>query len=232
MVDERSQVGQGTAVLCSGGLDSVVLAAHEATHGAVQPIYVAAGFAWEPAEERTLAKLADAGVFGSRVHALVRLAVDMRDVYPHSHWAVRGEPPSYHTADEDVYIEGRNIVLLSKASVFCARHGLERIVIGPLAGNPFPDATTVFFAAMAKALSLGLARHLLIDAPLAALHKEDVIQLGVALDVPLELTLSCMSPVEDVHCGRCSKCRERQHAFAAAGVVDRTVYASAPPSLQ
>ena len=38
-----------TAVLLSGGLDSAVLLAEEASRGTVQPIYVAAGLAWESA---------------------------------------------------------------------------------------------------------------------------------------------------------------------------------------
>ena len=66
------------------------------------------------------------------------------------------------------------------------------------------------------------------------MHKEDVIRLGAALGVPLELTLSCMNPVEGsgelpMHCGLCSKCRERRDAFAAAGVVDPTPYAQPSP---
>ena len=229
MVDEASERGQETAVLFSGGLDSAVLLAHEARRGPVRPIYVAAGLAWETAEERCVARLFAAGAFGPRVGPVVRLAVDMRDVYPASHWAIRGEPPGYHTPDEDVYIDGRNVVLLAKASVWCARHGVVRVAIGPLAGNPFPDATQEFFAAMARALSLGLAHEIAIAAPFAALHKEDVIRIGASLGVPLELTLSCMNPEGDVHCGRCSKCRERQHAFAAAGIEDRTAYAAAAP---
>ncbi len=231
MVDEASERGQETAVLFSGGLDSAVLLAHEARRGPVWPVYVAAGLAWEAAEERFAARLAASGAFGPRVPPAVRLAVDMRDVYPASHWAVRGEPPGYHTPDEDVYIDGRNVVLLAKASVWCARHGVARLAIGPLAGNPFPDATREFFTAMARALSLGLAHEIAIAAPFAALHKDEVIRMGVSLGVPLELTLSCMNPRGDVHCGRCSKCRERQHAFAAAGVEDRTVYATGPPTL-
>lgn len=229
MVDPRSKHGQETAVLFSGGLDSAVLVAHQARHGVVHPIYVAVGLAWEPIEERVVARLMASGAFADRVRPVVRLAVDMRDVYSSSHWAVRGEPPAYHTPDEDVYIEGRNVVLLSKAAIYCARGGIGRLVIGPLAGNPFPDATTEFFAAMAKALSLGLARNLAIAAPFAHLHKEDVIRIGASLGVPIELTLSCMSPVGDGHCGRCSKCRERQQAFAAAGVRDLTSYAAPPP---
>jgi 7-cyano-7-deazaguanine synthase in queuosine biosynthesis len=34
-----------------------------------------------------------------------------------------------------------------------------------------------------------------------------------------------MKPQAGVHCGACSKCRERRDAFAAAGVPDRTAYA-------
>ena len=34
-----------------------------------------------------------------------------------------------------------------KAAIYCAHHDLHRIVLGPLAGNPFPDATADFFAA-------------------------------------------------------------------------------------
>ena len=50
-----------------------------------------------------------------------RCTFDMRDVYPPTHWAIRGEAPAFDTPDEDVYLEGRNIVLLSKAAVFMAR---------------------------------------------------------------------------------------------------------------
>ena len=81
---------------------------------------------------------------------LATLRFDMRDVYPPTHWAIRGEAPGFDTPDEDVYLEGRNIVLLTKAAVFMARARLTRVYIGPLAGNPFPDATPEFFATMAR----------------------------------------------------------------------------------
>ena len=106
-----------TAVLLSGGLDSAVLVAEEAARGNVQPIYVSVGLAWEDAERETIARLLESGVLGSSVQPLAALAVDMTDVYPSGHWALEGRPPGYHTADEDVYLPGRNIVLLSKADV-------------------------------------------------------------------------------------------------------------------
>src|SRR3954471_8364340 len=99
------------AVLLSGGLDSAVLLAEEAARGVVQPIYVAAGLAWEPAERAMVKALLRSDALAGRVRELVALAVDMRDVYAASHWAVTGTPPAYHTPDEDVYLAGRNIVL-------------------------------------------------------------------------------------------------------------------------
>jgi 7-cyano-7-deazaguanine synthase len=127
-----------------------------------------------------------------------------------------------------VYLPGRNIILLTKASIYCAQHHIERIALGPLAGNPFPDATPEFFAAMSEALGLGLAYDIRIDTPFAKQEKSDVIRTGVELGVPLELTLSCMNPRDGMHCGLCSKCRERRDAFIEAGVEDKTPYAVQP----
>ncbi len=218
------------AVLCSGGLDSAVLVAEAAAapDAAVQPIYISVGFAWEAEEAAMLRRLLAAPPFQERVLPVVNLRFDMSDVYPATHWAIRGEPPAFDTPDEDVYIDGRNVILLSKAAVYMARNKIARVLVGPLAGNPFPDATPEFFAAIARALSLGLAAPLTIEAPFAALEKSEVIRRGSDLGVPFELTLSCMQPRDGHHCGRCSKCRERRDAFHDAGVDDPTPYAVKP----
>src|SRR5690348_11051125 len=214
-----------SAVLLSGGLDSAVLLAAEVmTASGVQPIHVRAGLAWEDAEALAIARLLATPPFADRVAPLRTIAVDMRDVYPPTHWAVTGTPPAYDTPDEDVYLEGRNIILISKAAVLCARKGIGRLALGPLAGNPFPDATPEFVAAIARALSLGLDHTIDVVTPFRDLHKENVIKIGERLGVPLDDTLSCMNPQGDRHCGACSKCRERQEAFRVAGVRDLTAY--------
>jgi 7-cyano-7-deazaguanine synthase len=224
-----------TAVLFSAGLDSAVLAADALLQGRVRPIYVGVGFAWEEEERRMAARLLAAPPFAGRVDPIVTLTFDMRDVFPPSHWAIRGEPPAFDTPDEDVYIHGRNVILVSKASVYMSRTAARgsdpermRLLLGTLAGNPFPDATAGFFAAMSRALSLGVGAPLAIEAPFATFHKADVIRRGVELRVPFELTLSCMQPRDGLHCGRCSKCRERRDAFREAGVSDPTPYREAP----
>jgi 7-cyano-7-deazaguanine synthase len=208
-----------TAVLFSGGLDSAVLLArelegHESQRG-TQPIHIRAGLAWEDAEARTIERVLSQPPFAGRVAPVITLNFDMREVYPQTHWAVTGNPPAYDTPDEDVYLEGRNIVLISKAAVLCGRLNIQRLALGLLAGNPFPDSTPEFFDVMSRAMSLGLGSPLDVVAPLASMTKEDVIRLGQKLGVPLELTLSCMNPQPgDLACGRCSKCRERDHAFS------------------
>jgi 7-cyano-7-deazaguanine synthase len=222
--DPRPTPDAPVAVLSSAGLDSAVLLAHLAQTAAVVPVYVRVGLAWEAAERATLAALLEAPVFAGRVEPLVALELDMRDVYPPAHWALTGRAPAYDTPDEDVYIVGRNIVLLTKAAIACAYRGVSRLAIGPLAGNPFPDATPEFFAAIGRSLSLGLDHPIAVEAPFAAWSKAEVIRRGVELGVPLERTLSCMSPVRRDGgwraCGACSKCRERHDAFAAAGLTD------------
>src|SRR6266536_1659808 len=126
----RSPDSPNTAVLLSGGLDSAVLLFDEAAHGDVQPVYVGVGLAWEPAERETVDALLASPFLAARVRPLVSLSVDMRDVYAATHWAVVGRPPSYHTPDEEVYLPGRNVVLLGKVGVYCGSSGIERLAIG------------------------------------------------------------------------------------------------------
>src|SRR5262245_10340952 len=98
-----------SAVLFSGGLDSAVLVADALTSSRVVPIYIGVGFAWEDEERAMARRLFAAPPFAGTVDPLVELRFDMRDIYPPSHWAVRGEPPAFDSPDEDVYLDGRNV---------------------------------------------------------------------------------------------------------------------------
>src|SRR5687768_15987165 len=104
-----------SAVLISGSLDSMVLLALERLErGDVLPIHVRSGFAWEAAERRAIDRLLshDSMTVLSRRRTY---DVHMRDVYAPAHWAVDGQPYISDPPYEEVYIEGRNTVLLSNA---------------------------------------------------------------------------------------------------------------------
>src|SRR5690606_32917825 len=124
---------------------------------------------------------------------LQTIHVDMRDVLPDGHWALTGIAPAYSTADEAVYLDGRNITLLSKAAVLAARLNIKKIAMGLLKGNPFPDATPMFLNTMGRALTLGLARDIQIQTPLAEWTKADVVKEAKRIALPFDLTLSCMA---------------------------------------
>jgi 7-cyano-7-deazaguanine synthase len=210
-------------VLVSGGVDSAVLVWLKLQDGGeVQPVYVRAGMAWEDVEQRWLARYLDA-IASPRLRPLRSLSLPLDDVYG-SHWSLRGEAgPAYDAPDETVYLPGRNIALLSKTSIYCALNHISRIALGVLAANPFPDATDEFIASIQRSLTLGLDHALTIERPFASLHKADVVRMGANL--PLDLTFSCISPLGELHCGDCNKCRERQEGFIEASVPDRSSYA-------
>jgi 7-cyano-7-deazaguanine synthase len=119
-------------------------------------------------------------------------------------------------------LPGRNVILLSKALVWCHLNGIASLALAILKANPFPDATPEFFRAMAAVVNQAVGGSVWIETPYAELSKVEVIRRGEGL--PLEHTFSCIAPVDGRHCGRCNKCAERQRAFVAAGVKDPTEY--------
>jgi 7-cyano-7-deazaguanine synthase len=210
------------SVLASGGLDSSVLVAELAERAEVYPVYVRCGLKWEEMEIGALRLFLDA-LGNPNVKLLTVLSVPTAEIYG-DHWSLSGAGvPDADAPDEEVLIPGRNILLIGLTAVWCSTHGISRIAIGSLDGNPFPDATPEFFDSYSRALSIGLGRDLQIEAPFRNLHKEEIIKRFK--DLPLELTLTCMAPRDGIHCGQCNKCRERQLAFQKAGVADRSVYA-------
>ncbi len=210
------------AVMASGGLDSAVLVARQLDDGRrVTPIYVQFGLAWEPVELHHLREFL-ASLTTPAPEPLVVLDQPVTDIYG-PHWSVSGrEVPDRDTPDEAVYLPGRNLLLLAKASVWCALNGIGTVALGTLAANPFPDADAEFFAAFASLAARALDRPLEVVTPFAGHTKRDVLDLGRQL--ALELTFSCIAPRSGRHCGRCNKCAERQRSFEQLGLHDTTEY--------
>ena len=212
-------------VLVSGGLDSAVLLAEALrAYPAVHPLYVRTGAAWERVERDHLRRFLDA-VRTPALRPLVTLELPVADVYG-PHWSLTGDGvPAADTPDEAVYLPGRNVILLSKALIWCHLNGVPEVATAPLGSNPFPDATDEFYDGFAEVVSRAVGGRVRVLRPYAALglHKADVLRRGVGM--PLAHTFSCIRPVNGKHCGRCNKCAERRAGFVAAGTADPTPYA-------
>jgi 7-cyano-7-deazaguanine synthase len=210
------------AVLASGGVDSSVLLAELAAAGRrVFPIYVRTGLLWEDAELHWLRRFLAVGPFeGCEPLRVFELPVG--DLYG-AHWSVTGSgTPGFESALDSNYLPGRNLLLLAKVAVFCELERIGAIALAPLADNPFPDGRPGFFRAFEEVAAIAFDRRIKIEIPFRSLQKVDIIRRG--RQWPLHLTFSCIRPVGIEHCGDCTKCAERQHGFAAAGVEDRTHY--------
>jgi 7-cyano-7-deazaguanine synthase len=58
-----------------------------------------------------------------------------------------------------------------------------------------------------------------IETPIIQMSKKEIVQLGLRLKAPLELTWSCYQ-AGNVPCGRCDSCVLRAKGFQEAGVTD------------
>lgn len=217
-------VEEALAVLISGGLDSAILLGEALRrHAAVYPLYVRGGLHWEAVELQHLARLL-AALRCASLRELTILDCPVTELYG-THWSLDGRNvPDADSPDEAVFLPGRNVLLLSQSMIWCHVHGVAAVALAPLASNPFPDATSAFFATFAQIVNQGLNGRVAVHLPYAGLHKTEVMRRG--LELPLDLTFSCIQPRNGLHCGRCNKCGERRRAFADAGLDDHTVYAA------
>jgi 7-cyano-7-deazaguanine synthase len=213
-----------TALLLSGGIDSAVLLKELLNDGRqVVPIYVRTGCTWEACERRSIEQLL-AALACPEIADLVVLEMPLADLYG-DHWSISGSNvPSDSTDDDAVYLPGRNPLMLIKPALWCRMHGTRHIALATLAANPFPDATPTFFRQFETMLREAVGGELQILRPFEKLSKAQVLELG--RDLPLDLTFSCLAPVDGRHCGRCNKCGERKQGFRDVGIVDRTLYAA------
>lgn len=216
-------VPQETGLLLSGGLDSAVLLGVLLEHGhRVVPIYVRTGCAWQDEEllavRQLLARLAR-----SNLAELVILELPVADLYD-DHWSISGRGvPDERTPDEAVFLPGRNPLLLIKPMVWCQLHGVPQLALATLAGNPFDDASPEFFVHFEAMMRQATRACIDVIRPFERMTKRDVMLAGKKL--PLELTFSCLAPVDGLHCGQCNKCAERARAFRHLCGDDPTCYA-------
>ncbi len=130
------------------------------------------------------------------------------------------------------YVPARNTIFLSLALALAEAKGASEIYIGVNAVDysGYPDCRPTFIEAFQKVADLGtrtgsVGDGVVIQAPLIAMSKAEIIAEGNRLGVDFSLTVSCYQADDEGRaCGRCDACRLRKAGFVAAGCVDPTRY--------
>ncbi len=124
------------------------------------------------------------------------------------------------------YVPARNTIFLSLAASFAESEGAEAIFIGANAidYSGYPDCREEYFKAFEAMIRKGTkcgveGKSIQIKAPLLHMTKSEIIQLGISLEVPYDLTWSCYQGGE-IPCGECDSCILRAKGFRDAGVND------------
>jgi len=138
--------------------------------------------------------------------------------------AAGGALPTIHS--EAHVLQFGTAVILSMASAFAIQNCIPKVFVA-LHKEDAEEATEyapAFLEYMNSGIKL-IGASCEIIAPYHELMKKEVLKEAVSLGMPIELSWSCVSPVDGVQSGGCGACRARQKAMKTAGLSDPTKYA-------
>jgi 7-cyano-7-deazaguanine synthase len=214
--------------LVSGGMDSCVTAAiANAETDELAFLHVSYGQRTEKREREAFEALADHFRVKSRlVISLAHLAkiggsslTDDRLPVTAANLTAPGIPSSY--------VPFRNAHLLAAAVSWGEVINARAIYIGAVAedSSGYPDCRPEFYDAFQNVIDTGTKpeTRITIHTPVIAMRKSEIVQRGIELGAPLQLTWSCYKESE-LACGNCDSCALRLRAFREAGVADPIPY--------
>lgn len=104
-------------------------------------------------------------------------------------------------------VPGRNLALLAVAVNLAAARGLRRVLIGATAADRagYPDCRPDFLAAVS---ALSAPWGVEVCAPLIDCNRAEVLRRGRAVGAPLSVAWSCYEPDGLAPCGRCVSCAQ------------------------
>ena len=213
-------------VLLSGGMDSCVCATLAAKRKRTAAIHVSYGQRTEARERKAFELICD------HLRITHRLAI-RNDVLRSIGGSALTDlniqvPESEHIGVEIpvTYVPFRNAHLLSAAVSWAEVIDAREIYIGAVEqdSSGYPDCRPAYYRAFNEVIKTGTRDgNIEIITPLIGMRKFEIVQLGLELGAPLDLTWSCYSR-ENRACGVCDSCVLRLRAFQEAGAEDSIPY--------
>jgi len=221
-------------VLLSGGMDSCVCAALAARDHRSAALHISYGQRTELRERRAFESICDR--LGIHERLLIRnealraiggsALTDSSIAVPESH----GMESGGLSGDIPVtYVPFRNAHFLSFAVSWAEVLGAEKVYIGAVEpdSSGYPDCRPAYYRAFNEVIKAGTKQgNIRVVTPLIAMHKAEIIRLGLELNAPFDLTWSCYQR-EDRACGVCDSCVLRLRGFREAGAEDPIPYMEA-----
>lgn len=129
------------------------------------------------------------------------------------------------------YVPARNTIFISFALQYAEEIQADAIYIGVTAMDfsGYPDCRPEYIEAWQNLIKTGTKRAvesnnpIKLEAPLLQLYKAEIIDWGLELGVPYELTWSCYKGGNKA-CGKCDSCKLRLKGFKEAGQEDPIEY--------
>jgi 7-cyano-7-deazaguanine synthase len=228
-------------VLLSGGMDSCVCAALAARDHDAAAVHVGYGQRTEERERRSFESICDRLEIRDRL--LVRnealraiggsALTDSSIAVPEAHAIGASVPVSVPDSVPVTYVPFRNAHFLAVAVSWAEVLGAEKVYIGAVEpdSSGYPDCRPEYYRAFNEVVKAGTKEGTIrVVTPLIAMHKAEIVRLGLELNAPFDLTWSCYQR-EDRACGVCDSCVLRLRAFREAGAEDPIPYAEAAARL-
>jgi 7-cyano-7-deazaguanine synthase len=215
-----------TVMALSGGMDSTTMLASLIAKGhKVECLFFTYGSKHNRYETTAAQKVAE--YYGVPCHGAIDLAPVMK-TFKSDLLLSGGDIPEGHYSDksmERTVVPGRNMIFLSILAGHAWSIGAENIAIGIHQGDHaiYADCRKEFYKAMDSAIYLGTDRRVQIIAPFINIDKSDILEIGLTLKVPYELTRTCYKDQPHA-CGKCGSCVERLEAFMNNAAIDPVQY--------
>jgi 7-cyano-7-deazaguanine synthase len=219
---------QTAIVLVSGGMDSCVSAAIAKEEcGDIAFLHISYGQLTEARERKAFLDLADHYAVEKRLDVSIAYLAKIGGSSLTDKDLTVGEADLSSTAIPNTYVPFRNGNMLSIAASWAEVLMASAIYIGAVAedSSGYPDCRPEFYEAFQKAIDAGTRPETRIEirTPIIHLSKAEIVQKGLELNAPLELTWSCYRS-ENLACGTCDSCALRLRGFELAGARDPIAY--------
>ena len=108
---------------------------------------------------------------------------------------------------KSVWVPNRNAVFINIAASYCEVFNIDKIIIGANKeeGEIFKDNSKDFIQSCNNLLKNSANKKIEVVAPLINMDKNEIIEQGIILKVPIESIYSCYKGGKK-HCGKCESC--------------------------